>query len=261
MSAAQAAKGSVTRLVDIVFPGDANHHGTLFGGAGLAHMDKLAFIVASRHGHVDFVTASCERIDFKAPAHIGEIVELSGRVTRVGMRSLAVEVALVAEAPLSGERRLCARGAFNMVAVGEGVERICGRLPPLAPATEDEDDALRMTELVFPGDTSHYGSLYGGVALAAMGRAAFVAATRHCRKAVVMASSRRVDFESQVATGEIVELVARIVATGRSSMTAEIDLFAESLRSGERRRCARGAFVMVAVDARQRPVGLGASAA
>lgn len=38
------------QLIDMVFPGDANHHGTLFGGVALAHMDKVAFLAASRHG-------------------------------------------------------------------------------------------------------------------------------------------------------------------------------------------------------------------
>jgi len=32
------------RLIDMVFPGDANHHGNLFGGAAMAHMDKVAFL-------------------------------------------------------------------------------------------------------------------------------------------------------------------------------------------------------------------------
>ena len=60
-----------TCLIDIVFPGATNHHGTLFGGAGFALMDRLAFIAATRHGLVPFVTASCDRIDVKAPATVG----------------------------------------------------------------------------------------------------------------------------------------------------------------------------------------------
>ena len=68
--------GPVTRLIDIVFPTDVNHHGTLFGGVALSHMDKVAFIAASRHGRAAFVTAACERIDFAAPARQGEMVEL-----------------------------------------------------------------------------------------------------------------------------------------------------------------------------------------
>lgn len=257
-----SAKGSqVTRLVDIVFPGDTNHHGTLFGGVGLAQMDKVAFIAASRHAHVDFVTASCERIDFIASAQLGEIVELTGCVTRVGRRSLSVTVELVAEALLSGERRLCARGVFNMVTSENGAAACGGRLPPLPPEdAAHEDVPFSMVEMVFPEQTSHYGSLYGGNALAAMSKAAFVAATRHCRKTVVMASSRRVDFESQIQTGAMIEIVPNITQVGSTSMTVEALLWAENLQSGRRRRCGRGHFVMVALDASLRPVRLRAGA-
>jgi acyl-CoA hydrolase len=105
----------------MIFPGDTNHHGTLFGGVALAHMDKVAFLAASRHGRAPFVTASCERIDFAAPALKGELIEATGRIVRVGNSSCDVEVDLVAEALLSGERRLCTRGLFTLVAVkGEG---------------------------------------------------------------------------------------------------------------------------------------------
>ena len=52
----------VIRLIDMIFPGDTNHHGTLFGGTALAHMDKVAFLAASRHGRATFVTAASERI-------------------------------------------------------------------------------------------------------------------------------------------------------------------------------------------------------
>jgi acyl-CoA hydrolase len=248
--------GRATRLIDIVFPGDTNHHGTLFGGIGLAQMDKVAFITASRHAHVDFVTGSCERIDFKAPANIGEIIELAGRVTQVGRRSLRTEVELVAEAPLTGERRLCARGAFNMVAVGERVGPAY-RLPPLADEAEDTAGTIRMVEMVFPGQTSHYGSLYGGDALTAMARAAFVAATRHCREHVVMKLAQRADFRHQVVEGEVIELIPAVVSTGRSAMTVTVAMWAENLQTGERRDCGAGEFVMVAVDenGQSKPIG------
>ena len=75
-----AAAGGPVRLIDMVFPGDTNHHGTLFGGVALAHMDKVAFLAASRHGRAPFVTAASQRIDFAAPARAGEMVEASGRI-------------------------------------------------------------------------------------------------------------------------------------------------------------------------------------
>ena len=126
------ANNGVVRLIDMIFPGDTNHHGTLFGGVALAHMDKVAFLAASRHGRAPFVTAASERIDFAAPALRGELVEATGRVVRVGTSALDVEVELTAEALLSGERRLCTRGRFTLVAVKGPDTRL--PLPQLAPA-------------------------------------------------------------------------------------------------------------------------------
>lgn len=235
------------RLVDIVFPGDTNHHGTLFGGVALAHMDKVAFLAASRHGRASFVTASSQKIDFAQPARIGDIVEVTGRVIRVGTSSLDVEVELVAEAPVSGERRLCTRGRFTLVAVkGEGVRL---PLPPVPAYDEEPADLLRMVDIVFPTQTSHYGTLYGGDALKMMGKAAFIASTRHARGVMVMAASDRIDFTSPIREGEMVELTAQVRMAGRSSVRIAVDLAAEDLLTDARRHAATALFTMVSVDA------------
>lgn len=109
-------------------------------------------------------------------------------------------------------------------------------------------------EIVFPEHANHYGTLFGGNALALMGKAAFVAATRRARCPVVMARSEGTEFHVPVRVGEIVELSARVVRVGRSSMTVIVEMTAEALVSGERRLAVRGAFEMVAVDAAGRPV-------
>jgi uncharacterized protein (TIGR00369 family) len=111
----------------------------------------------------------------------------------------------------------------------------------------------RLIEMVFPEQTNHYGTLFGGQALALMDKGAFVVASRYARRAVVTASSERVDFHVPVRQGQLVELVARIVATGRTSMTVEVDLFAEDLITGDRQLCTRGRFALVALDAHGKP--------
>ncbi len=243
------------QLIDMIFPGDTNHHGTLFGGVALAHMDKVAFIAASRHGRASFVTASCERVDFTAPARRGEIIEATARLRRVGRRSVGVEIELVAEALLSGERRLCTRGLFTLVApASEGNN---APLPPLSAAPEPPPaGGLRMVDMVFPSQTSHYGTLYGGDALAMMGKAAFIASTRHARAVMVMAASQKVDFRRPVSEGAMVELVAEVTAVGRSSVTVRVDLWAEHLLTAARDHAATAEFVMVAVGEDGRPQAL-----
>ena len=104
------------RLQDIVFPDHTNHIGTLFGGQALAWMDKAAFIAASRYARSNVVTARSEQVDFRLPIRQGQLVETIARVVAVGRSSMQVEVDLVAEDLLSGERRLCTRGRFTMIA-------------------------------------------------------------------------------------------------------------------------------------------------
>jgi acyl-CoA hydrolase len=106
-------------MLELIFPHHANHHGTLFGGVGLSLMDKMAFMVATRAFRKNFVTASSDKNDFKVPVKVGHIVELHGKVKKVGKTSVTVHVDLYSEVPLTGERTLCTSGSFVMVAVDE----------------------------------------------------------------------------------------------------------------------------------------------
>lgn len=83
---------SETRVTKAVFPPTTNHHNTLFGGTALAWMDEVSFITATRFCRLPLVTVSTDRIDFNHPIPAGSIVELVGRVVKVGNTSLKVEV-------------------------------------------------------------------------------------------------------------------------------------------------------------------------
>lgn len=111
----------------------------------------------------------------------------------------------------------------------------------------------RLVEMVFPQQTNHYGTLFGGQALALMDKAAFICASRYARRTVVTASSEKCDFHVPVRQGQLVELIARIVETGRTSLSVEVDLYSEDLLTGDRQLGTRGRFVMVALDAHGKP--------
>ena len=111
----------------------------------------------------------------------------------------------------------------------------------------------RLREIVFPDHANHLGTLFGGQALAWMDKAAFIAASRYARRTVVTARSEQVDFRRPIRQGQLVEVVARIVEVGRSSMQVEVELIDEDLLGGERELCTRGRFTMIAIDADGRP--------
>jgi len=107
------------RLMEIVYPEHTNSQGTLFGGQALSLMDRLAFIVASRHTRRPVVTACSEKVEFRTPVRVGELVELTGHVVHVGRTSLRLRIDMHREDLLSGDRSLCTTGEFGMVAVGK----------------------------------------------------------------------------------------------------------------------------------------------
>ncbi|QKE64303.1 acyl-CoA thioesterase [Aquipseudomonas campi] len=110
---------SESRVTKAVFPPTTNHHNTLFGGTALAWMDEVSFIAATRFCRLPLVTVSSDRIDFKHAIPAGSIVELVGRVIKVGTTSLKVEVNIYVESMYHDGREKAVSGVFSFVAVGE----------------------------------------------------------------------------------------------------------------------------------------------
>ncbi len=106
--------------------------------------------------------------------------------------------------------------------------------------------AIRMAEIVFPADTNHHGTLFGGKGFSLMDRAAFIAATRHGRAPFVTACCERVVYSSPAFVGNIVDLTTEIKQVGRTSLSVEVTMMAEDLLRGTRRTCTSGTFTMVA---------------
>jgi acyl-CoA hydrolase len=115
-------------------------------------------------------------------------------------------------------------------------------------------EAIRLIEMVFPDSTNHYGTMFGGKVLDLMDRAAFVAASRFTQLAMVTASTERVDFHVPIKVGQMVELEARVVLSGRTSVSVKVTLFAQHPAGGPRVHATTGYFHMVAVDPQGRPV-------
>jgi uncharacterized protein (TIGR00369 family) len=118
---------------------------------------------------------------------------------------------------------------------------------------DSEPIVEKRTEIVFPTDVNHYGTLFGGKAVAMMDVVASIAAMRAGHKPVVTASIDRIDFKEPIRQGNLVETIARVVAIGRTSITVEVELWRILAESGERVLSTVGKFVMVAIDRDGKP--------
>ncbi|MFC5531934.1 acyl-CoA thioesterase [Cohnella yongneupensis] len=113
-----------------------------------------------------------------------------------------------------------------------------------------------MTELVFPTDTNHHGTMFGGTVMKYIDKISAIAAIRHCRKPVVTASTDSMDFVSPIRMGEAVELEAFVTWTHRSSMEVYVVVRAENLFTGERRVTVTAFSTFVALNEQGKPTAV-----
>lgn len=123
-----AVAGPTLALRVLMMPRDTNHQGTIFGGIILAHIDQAGYVEARRHGLHRWVTASIDRVDFKAPVHVGEVVEFKSRTIRVGRTSVAVQVVVDAQR-MDGDWARVTEAQLTMVSVDESGRAIPHRTP------------------------------------------------------------------------------------------------------------------------------------
>src|SRR5262245_45351856 len=105
MPASKTVRESQHETSELMMPGDANNLGHVFGGVILAMMDKTAAIAAFRHSRASVVTVSIDRVDFREPIHLGDLVVMKASINYVGKTSMEVGVRVEAEELLSGRRR------------------------------------------------------------------------------------------------------------------------------------------------------------
>ena len=119
MNLEEKIKASETRIFKAVLPNTTNHYDTLFGGTAMLLMDEVAFITATRFTRKRCVTVSSDKIDFKKPIPAGTIIELVGKVSKIGNTSLDVKVDIYIEQMYEEGSEKAISGNFTFVALDE----------------------------------------------------------------------------------------------------------------------------------------------
>lgn len=117
-------------------PQHANNLGHVFGGVILSMLDRVAAVAAIRHARQNCVTVSVDRVDFREPIRLGDLVVMRASVNYVGRTSMEVGVRVEAENLMTGERRHTNSCYVTFVAIDEKHRPV--RIPPIEPETEDE---------------------------------------------------------------------------------------------------------------------------
>lgn len=94
-------------VADLMMPHQANglRNPSIFGGVVLSMVDRCAALAAMRHARGQVTTLSFDRVLFKEPIRVSELVEIRARVVSVGRTSLSVVANVYSENIVSGQRR------------------------------------------------------------------------------------------------------------------------------------------------------------
>ena len=134
---------------EIIFPGDANALGNLFGGRLMQFIDLVGAMAASRHARAITVTASMDHLDFVAPVHVGDLLILKASVNRAFRTSMEVGVKAMVEDVREQKLRHVSSAYITFVAVDRNGQGIV--VPQLELQTDHQrrrfEDAGRRREM------------------------------------------------------------------------------------------------------------------
>lgn len=119
MPEARKVSESRTEISQLMMPQHANIAGVVFGGTILALADSVAYVCASRHAGPNCVTVSVDKVDFREPIRIGELITCYASVNFVGRSSMEVGIKIIAEDLRTGKRRHTNSCYFTMVSLDE----------------------------------------------------------------------------------------------------------------------------------------------
>jgi len=119
-------------------------------------------------------------------------------------------------------------------------------------ALPDEDPVLRVVPM--PADANAHGDVFGGWIMAQVDIGGAIRAARRAQGRVATVAVNSFVFKEPVLVGDILSIYARILRTGRTSVTVDVAAYAERMgAAGSVVKVTEATLVYVATDAQRRP--------
>jgi acyl-CoA hydrolase len=120
----------------LVTPDMANFSGHMHGGDLLKYLDKVAYSCAMRYSASYVVTLSVDKVLFKQPIYIGELLTFLALVNYTGKTSMEIGIKVIAEDLVKKSLRHTNSCYVTMVALDEkGSPKA---IPPFVPQSPEE---------------------------------------------------------------------------------------------------------------------------
>ena len=259
-------------------PTDAGYSGNVSAGRVMEWIDKAGYAAAVGWGGTYCVTAYVGNVRFTRPVAVGDLVEASARLVHTGRSSMHILVSVSSGDPRHGALEPATECLMVFVAIDR--DRRSVAVPVWQPVTEDDrvrqDSAVRriavraqieeamaaqtyseastaprttLRFLAAPTDVNWGGNVHGGIVMRWIDEAARVLATRWTGNsdnvAVFIGGVR---FYRPLHIGHLVEVEARLVHTGTTSMHISVHVRSGDPASGVLEQTTHCLLIFVARD-------------
>ena len=127
---------SEVELNQFMMPEHANIQGNVHGGIIMKLVDEAGALCAIRHAQRPAVTVAIDSMTFHSPVNVGDVLSLHARLNYHGKTSMEVEVKVVAEDPITGNRTHTNSAYAVYVALNDAGRPV--RVPELEVVTEED---------------------------------------------------------------------------------------------------------------------------
>ncbi len=254
------------------------------GGRVLEWIDKAGYACAVGWSGRYCVTAYVGNVNFGAPIRSGELVEVHARLVHTGTSSMHIEVDVRSADPRTGRYAAATSCLMIFVAMGENARPV--PVPSFVPITESDQERQRLAVariglradieaelagqqytddhtapevvlrfLAAPTDVNWGGKTHGGTVMRWIDEAAYACACRWSGgERSIAVYSGGIRFYRPVLIGSLVQVRARLLYTGRSSMHIAVHVSSSDPRGGDFQLTTHCSTVFVGLDLSGRSV-------
>jgi acyl-CoA thioesterase YciA len=117
----------------------------------------------------------------------------------------------------------------------------------------DRQPVLRIVPM--PADTNAHGTIFGGWVMAQVDIAGSIPAWERAQGPVVTVAVNSFVFKEPVFVGDIVSFYGKVLKVGRTSITVDVEVYAQRGRTGTKQivKVTEAQLTYVAVDAQRQP--------
>lgn len=224
------------------------------------------------------VTRAMDRVEFKRPVYVNDVLTCYGTVQRIGRSSVTVLVEV--EADRLGKIIPVTSATAVFVALDEngsptpigcaGQQPATNTPSTIAPAptpvepvadvspTENAERVIALRKVMMPNETNGMGNIFGGLLMDYMDMAGSYTASRACKNAFMSRCVNRlmdkIEFKHAVHVNDVITCYGTITHMGTTSVTVHVDVEAE--RQGQLVQVTQADMVFVAVDQNDKAIPL-----